>query len=291
MSVNKHFRKGLWLFNFFTLSMIIASLFLLCGVSRERIALIRLPESDSSNFQAYQSFLNSHNLTYTILDSITIQTLEPYDLVVVPDWKEDHTFYYALKLYFYFGGRLLGGNWQDEFWARALCSWIWGTDTEKLPKLNQTTADNRAVYLYNTNILEANEDKDKLLSTLLSSDINLPESLSFKTYDEKKPNWSIQGESLFRNEVPVLLRGTGPYGFYNNTSIEEVEKFLSMAGKLGLNFLVLHSNNDITPEHLERCLNLLHEKKFAVMIRIRDIPNQRIGGVVSYKEKPLRDEF
>ena len=167
MSVSKHFRKDLWLFNFLTLSMIIASLFLLCGVSREKIALIHLPESDSSNFQAYQSFLDSHNLTYTILDSITIQTLEPYDLVVVPDWKKDHRYYYTLKVYFYRGGRILGGKWQDDFWSKALISWLWDEDAEDIKKQILTTDDHRAVYLSEPSLLGNAKDFDSIFHHFL----------------------------------------------------------------------------------------------------------------------------
>jgi len=276
---------------FFVGSFTLISVLMSCQTQKSTIAIIQVSDSPTTNFQAYQSYFNSQNQAFSVLDSISLEILEPYDLVVVPDWKEDHTFFHALKLYFYFGGRILGGNWKDDFWARALCSWIWGADTDTLPKLNQTTVDNRAAYLHNTNILDSNTFRDEILPTLFSSNLILPESLSFKTYDEKKPNWSIQGESLFRNEVPVLLRGSGPYRFNNYTSIEEVEKFISMAGKMGLNFLVLHSNNNITPEHLERCLNVLHDNQFAATIRIQGLPNQRIGGVVSYREKPLRDEW
>lgn len=274
---------------FFTMILLLA--LLSCQQQQPSIAIIQLTDTPSATFQTYQSFFESQDLAFSVLDSISYERLKPFDLVVVPDWKKDHTFYYALKLYSYFGGRLLGGEWKDDFWARALCSWLWGTDTERLPRHNQTTADNRAVYLSNANILDSNMVSSSLLSTLLFSELTLPEQLSYKTYDAKKPIWSLRDESLFRNNVPVVLRGSGPYRFNNNTSIERVEWFVRMAKNLGLNYLVLHSNHSIHPEHLEQCLHMLHDNQIAVMIRIQDLPNQRIGGVVSYKEKPLRDEW
>jgi hypothetical protein len=88
-----------------------------------KVALVRLPEWTDAQVEPFRSLLDGQDLAFDVLDTVSVEALEPYDLVVVPGWKdEDHTFYYALKVAFYRGGRILGCAWGDDFWAKGLIS-------------------------------------------------------------------------------------------------------------------------------------------------------------------------
>ena len=253
-----------------------------------RIALVRLPEFSTPCVEAVQSFLESHHLTWDVLESISVDALAPYDLVVVPGWKdEDHTFYYALKVYAYRGGRLLGCGWGNDFWAKALISWLWDADVLESEIL--TTEDHTAVYLSGPDLL--GEVFEPAFRSLLSSKRTLPDRLSSRTYPGKKAAWEVRGESFYLNGEPVLLRGVGTLPIGGSLSPEAVEQSLATYRDLNLNFVLPYSRYNANLDAFENALDLIRRYKMHAVVWIGGPPGHFIARVAAYSEKPLRDEW
>ena len=254
----------------------------------QKIALIHLAEWSDARVEPFRAFLDTRGLAFDILDSVSVDTLEPYDLVVVPGWKdEDHTFYYALKVTFYLGGRLLGCRWGEDYWAKGLVSWVWDTEAPGAKIL--ATDDNRAVYLADVGPLSDPDSLDPAFRALLASTVSLPESVPAKTYPDPKPSWAVRGETFTIEGEPVLLRGIGTLSIRGNLPHEQVERSLSMHRDLNLNFVLGYSGYDADLDAFEQALDAVHRHDMHTIVWIGGPRGHFIAGVAGYSEKPLHD--
>ena len=257
-----------------------------------RIAILQINDAPSPRFQACQEFLESAGVEAAVLRTATIERLAPYDLVVVPDWLDnDHAFYYALKVYYYRGGRLLCGGWQVDFWSKALISWLWDANANRLDKAILTSADGRAVYVRDLGKTAAEPSFQETFTRLRSSEQRLPNGLEYRQYEKKKTTWAVKGESLYLNERPRLLRGIGTLNISGRLPLEEVERQLAAYEDLNLNCVVPYSRYDADLEHFENCLDLIDEHGLCAFVWIAGPPGHFVAGTAAYGEKPLKDDW
>ncbi|MDP6779608.1 MAG: hypothetical protein QGI83_22830, partial [Candidatus Latescibacteria bacterium] len=255
-----------------------------------RIALIHLPEWTDAQVEPFRSLLDRNGLAFDVLQAVSVEALEPYGLVVVPGWNdEDHTFYYALKVAFYRGGRLLGCAWGEDFWAKGLISWLW--DTEE-PGLEITaTEDHRAVYLPDPGLLSDPDAIGLVCRALLESNLSLPGDVPAKTYAHPKPDWAVRGETLTIDGEPVLLRGIGTLSVSGSLPPDQVERSLAMHRDLGLNFVLGYSGYDADLDAFEQALDAVHHHGMHAVVWIGGPRGHFLPGVAAYSEKPLRDDW
>jgi hypothetical protein len=253
--------------------------------------LIKTDGRITESFSAYRDFLDSNKLRYTIVETASVCVLDNYDIVMVPDWKEQHQCYYALKVYYYRGGRLLAGPWDGGFWAKALSSWIWDIDAEQSLENILQSEDHRAVYLSDLRLLSDSEKMNSVFAKIRSSEVKLTNEPDFKTYETRKSRWEINGESLYIDDKPALLRGVGTLNISGRLSLDDVEKNIAMYRDMNLNFIVAYSSYDADLDHFEDCLDLIQEYGLKAFVWIQGPKGHALRGVAIYGEKPLKDEW
>ncbi len=258
------------------------------GRQSHRVALIHPPEWPEARIEPFGALLDAHDLTFDLLDSVSVDALAPYDLVVVPGWQdEDHTFYYALKVYFYLGGRLLGCGWGVDYWAKGLIAWIW--DTEAPEPGVHVTDDGRAVYMADIGPLSDRDAFDPTFRALLESTLSLPDNVPAKTYADPKPSWAVRGETFTIDDEPVLLRGIGTLSVGGNLPHDQVERALSMHRDLNLNYVLAYSGYNADLDAFEQALDAVHRRDMHAVVWIGGSQGHFLPGVAAYSEKPLHD--
>ncbi len=202
-------------------------------------------------------------------------------LVVVPEWIEDESVYYRLKILHYLGGRVILYRLPEEYYARGLSRYLWNAPPSELSEAVTLSEDGRAAHT------AAPEEADlvALVAQLLATEIELPDEVPALDCGPK-PAIELRGGALYVGGEPLLWRAMGTYAVDGVRPIEQHRaNFAHYARDLHLNGFVLYLDYQTDPEHLREVLDAAWAEGLRAIVWIRG------PAVTSYSEKPVKDEW
>ncbi|HCA46410.1 MAG TPA: hypothetical protein DEP45_03330, partial [Armatimonadetes bacterium] len=94
-------------------------------------------------------------------------------LVVVPEWIEDESVYFRLKIFHYLGGRVILYGLPEGYYARGLSRYLWNAPPSELTEAVTLSEDGRAAHV----AAPGEVDLDALVARLLATEIALPDEV------------------------------------------------------------------------------------------------------------------
>ncbi len=202
-------------------------------------------------------------------------------LVVVPEWIEDESVYFRLKIFHYLGGRVILYGLPEEYYARGLSRYLWNAPPSELTEAVTLSEDGRAAHV----AAPGEVDLDALVARLLATEIALPDEVPELDCGPKPPI-ELRGGALYVGDEPLLWRAMGTYAVDGVRPIEQHRaSFAHYARDLHLNGFVLYLDYQTDPEHLREVLDAAWAEGLRAIVWIRG------PAVTSYSEKPLKDEW
>ncbi len=202
-------------------------------------------------------------------------------LVILPEWIEDESLYFRLKVFHYLGGRVIVTDLPDAYYARGLAQYFWNAPPDSLAAPLALSEDGRAAHITRIDAV----DLDDLTASLLSTELDLPDEIPAIDCGPKPPI-ELRDGALYVGDGPLLWRAMGTYRVDGSRTIaQHAANFAHYAREIHLNGLIIYLGYQTDPEHLRTVLDAAWEEGLHAVVWIRG------PAVRGYSEKPVKDEW